>query len=367
LAIPRVESVVDLCNALGWLTDDEYRSSPRASAEQLAWFHDAGYVAALREASASRRVDLAARQRYAIGTMENPLFRGVYERAATSVGGSILAAELALDGRVVFHPAGGTHHGRPARASGFCYFNDPVFAILRLLHGGLERVLYVDLDAHHGDGVQDAFANDSRVFTISIHEAGRWPHTGEVTDTGGGRACNLPVPAQFSDSELHILIDGVVLPLAARVAPHAMVITCGGDALAGDPLTTMALTNVALWQPVRAQVAALRDRVLAQVDERHWHARAAPLPPMSRGEIGTSTQHGSAAIGGRSAPWTGWKDWHRSRSWRTRRSMRASSPSASTRKLRPWGARFASRRRHSRRTRVASSMVAARMPFPPSR
>ncbi len=84
----------------------------------------------------------------------------MFERAATAVGGSILAAELALEGRAVFHPAGGTHHGRPDRASGFCYFNDPVFAIGTLLERGAGRVLYVDLDAHHCDGVQDAFLGD---------------------------------------------------------------------------------------------------------------------------------------------------------------------------------------------------------------
>jgi acetoin utilization protein AcuC len=179
--------------------------------------------------------------------MENPLFPGVFERAATSVGGSIRAAELALEGRISYHPAGGTHHGRPDRAAGFCYFNDPVFAILALLKGGLERVLYVDLDAHHGDGVQDAFEDDARVWTISIHEQGRWPNTGELADVGAGRACNLPVPCGFNDAELGILLDDLVLPLAHRIAPQAVVLTCGADALAGDPLSSMALTNVALW------------------------------------------------------------------------------------------------------------------------
>ena len=255
LAISRVESVVDLCDALGWFGDGEYRSSPCASDDVLGWFHDPDYVAALRRAADSGMVDVPARQRYAIGTMENPLFTGVFDRAATSVGGSIRAAELALEGRIAFHPAGGTHHGRPDRASGFCYFNDPVFAILRLLRGGAGRVVYVDLDAHHGDGVQDAFAGESRVYTISIHERGRWPHTGDARDTGSGRACNLPVPAGFNDSELGVLTDDVVLPLAARIAPDAVVITCGGDALAGDPLATMALTNVALWRTVEAIVA----------------------------------------------------------------------------------------------------------------
>ena len=250
LAIPRVEAVVDLCDALGWFAGGEYRTSPCATEAELAWFHDPAYIAALRDATASGAVDIATRRRYGIGTMENPLFPGVFERASTSVGGSIRAAELALDGHVAFHPAGGTHHGRRDRASGFCYFNDPVFAILRLLQAGLTRVAYVDLDAHHGDGVQDAFSEDPRVRTLSIHEAGRWPHTGPASDTGEGRACNLPVPAGCNDDELRLLIDDVILPLVSRFAPEAVVLTCGGDALADDPLTNMGLTNVALWDAI---------------------------------------------------------------------------------------------------------------------
>ena len=156
---------------------------------------------------------------------------------------------------MAFHPAGGTHHGRRDRASGFCYFNDPVFAILRLLRAGVESVLYVDLDAHHGDGVQDAMADDPRVHTISIHEAGRWPHTGAADDIGGGRAVNLPVPKGFHDAELDLLIGDIVLPLVDRIAPEALVLTCGADALAGDPLASMALTNVALWDAIDRIVA----------------------------------------------------------------------------------------------------------------
>ena len=168
------------------------------------------------------------------------------------MGGSIRAAELALEGRIAFHPAGGTHHGRPDRASGFCYFNDPAFALLTLLDAGLERIAYVDLDAHHGDAVQDAFAADRRVHTLSLHEDGRWPYTGTATDTGQGRACNLPVPRHFTDAELDALMRDVVLPLVSRIRPEAVVVTCGGDALAGDPLASMALSNVALWDAVQA-------------------------------------------------------------------------------------------------------------------
>jgi acetoin utilization protein AcuC len=188
--------------------------------------------------------------------MENPLFPGVYERAATSVGGSIRAAQLALEGRIAFHPAGGTHHGRPGRASGFCYFNDPAFAILTLLERGVERLLYVDLDAHHGDAVQDAFEQDPRVWTISLHEHGRWPYTGSIDDTGRGRACNLAVPARFNDSELRVLLEQVILPLGEQISPQAVVLVCGADALAGDPLSSMALSNIALWCAAK-RIAAL--------------------------------------------------------------------------------------------------------------
>jgi acetoin utilization protein AcuC len=251
LGIERVGPVMDLCGALGWLEEGSYRESPRATEEELGWFHTREYVQALRGACETGRVARAVRERHGVGTMENPLFPGLFERASTSVGGSIYAARLALQGRIAFHPAGGTHHGRPDRASGFCYFNDPVFAILALLREGVTRVLYVDLDAHHGDGVQDAFADHERVHTVSIHEDGRWPHTGRADDVGGGRSRNLPVPPQFNDSELEALVTGVILPLAARLAPQAVVLTCGADALAGDPLSRMALSNVALWSAVK--------------------------------------------------------------------------------------------------------------------
>lgn len=254
LAIPRVETVVDLVRDLGWM-GDRWRTSPVASRDLLTRFHDASYVAALERADAAGFVDVAVRERHHVGTMENPLFPGIFERASTSVGGSFEAARLALDGRVVFHPAGGTHHGRPDRASGFCFFNDPVFAILKFLDAGLVRVLYVDFDAHHGDGVEDAFAADPRVTTLSIHEDGRWPGTGRLEDRREGRARNLPVPRGLVDDEFALLVEAVVLPLARRLEPQAVVVTCGADSLAGDPLSAMRLSNLAVWDAVEAIVA----------------------------------------------------------------------------------------------------------------
>jgi acetoin utilization protein AcuC len=254
LAIPRVSAVIELCQVLGWLDDTSFRRAGAASIERLATFHDRRYVDALREADAGGSVRPDVRDRHHFGNLENPLFPGVFERAATAVGGSILAAELALEGRAVFHPAGGTHHGRPDRASGFCYFNDPVFAIGALLERGAGPVLYVDLDAHHCDGVQDAFRGDEKVLMVSIHEAGRWPHTGAAADRGSGNARNFPVPAGFNDSELRCLLDEVVLPAGAAFGPGAVVITCGSDALEGDPLSRMALSNGALWDAVDALI-----------------------------------------------------------------------------------------------------------------
>lgn len=254
LAIPRVASVMQLCGELGWLEPAELRASPQATVEQLARFHSREYLAALVAAQASGAVSIEARERFAIGTRENPVFPGVFARAATAVGGSILAAQVALEGQVAFHPAGGTHHGRPARASGFCYLNDPVFALQRLAEEGLTQILYVDLDAHHGDAVQDAVRDDVRMHTISIHEAGRWPFTGAAGDRGGGRSYNYPVPKGFNDAELAFLMQEAVLPRALELAPEAVVITCGTDALAGDPLSGLLLSNGALWGAVEALV-----------------------------------------------------------------------------------------------------------------
>lgn len=252
LSIPRHAAVLDLCDALGWLTDACVEICPLADRALLETFHAPAYLDAFAEACETGRVSSDVRQRFGLGTRENPLFEGLHERAAAAVGGAVLAARRAQVGRIAFHPAGGTHHGLPDRASGFCYFNDPVFAIGTFLDAGVGRVLYADLDAHHGDGVEHAFAADDRVLTLSVHERDRWPYTGAATDLAGGRVCNLPVPAGFSDAELAFLMDEAILPCAERFAPEAVVITSGADALAGDPLSHLALSNGALWDAVMA-------------------------------------------------------------------------------------------------------------------
>ena len=252
LAIPRVSTVTDLVRAMGWLDDAVFVQAPMASVAAVTRFHDPDYVAALRRAEETQTVSEADRARYRIGAEGNPVYREIYRRPMTSAGGVMLATRLTREGGVVYCPGGGTHHGRPARASGFCYLNDPVLGILGWLDSGLDRVAYLDIDAHHGDGVQDAFADDPRVLTISVHEAGRWPHTGLAEDRAGGAARNFPVPAGFNDTEMRAVMTGAVLPLIRAHRPQAVFLQCGADALEEDPLARLSLSNNAHWAVVDA-------------------------------------------------------------------------------------------------------------------
>ena len=249
LNIVRHAAVVDLLQMLGWLDPQQFRESRPATVDQLLEFHSRAYVRALQYANATGKVEPDIRERYQVGTLENPLFPGLFERASMTVGGSILSAELASQGHVVFHPSGGTHHGRADRASGFCYFNDPVFAILTFLKAGSRSVLYIDFDAHHGDGVEDAFLDEQRVTTLSIHEAKRWPFSGTHSRPELG-IWNLAVPLHINDTEFAFLVEQAVLPLVEKVEADALVLCCGADCLAGDPLSKMELSNVALWDAV---------------------------------------------------------------------------------------------------------------------
>lgn len=254
LSIPRHRALLGLLKALGWLSPDETVECPLPDVDVLARYHARAYVEVFRHAAETLKASREVRERYNLGSMECPLFEGVWDRARATVGGAIAAAELALTGTPAFHPGGGTHHGRKDRASGFCYFNDPVFAILTLLDAGLRRVLYVDLDAHHGDGVEDAFASDGRVMTISIHEQGKWPGTGRLHDRREGRARNMPVPRGLNDSELAVLMTDAVLPIGRAFEPDAVVVVCGTDSLAGDPLSGLALSNSALCDAVMSAI-----------------------------------------------------------------------------------------------------------------
>ena len=247
LAIPRVSTCIDLARLLGWLPDDVYIDSPTATPAELERFHAPDYIAALQAAEAAQAISDGDSARYNIGRGGNPVFGEIFRRPATACGASLAAADMLAAGRArtVYSPAGGTHHGQKAAASGFCYLNDPVLAILRLLDHGVARVAYVDIDAHHCDGVADALGDDPRVLLASIHEAGRWPQTGAVD---AGRAVNIPAPAGLNDSEFALLFESVLLPHVEAFAPQVLVVQGGADALADDPLSNLALSNNALWR-----------------------------------------------------------------------------------------------------------------------
>lgn len=262
LAIPRVSTVVDLSRTLGWLPSDRYLASPRAKPAALTTWHTPDYVAAVARAEAKQSVTDEERRRYNLGTHANPVYGEVFRRPATACGASILAGELlASEGGVIHSPAGGTHHGMPDRANGFCYFNDPVLAILSLRHHGLRRVAYVDIDAHHADGVEVAFAKEPEVLLISTHEERRWPFTGRIEDRGAGNVWNLPLPRELNDTEMSAVVDRLILPRVADHRPEAIIIQCGADAVAEDPLSRLALSNNAHWRAVAA-LLPLAPRVL---------------------------------------------------------------------------------------------------------
>ncbi len=252
LSIPRVPTVIDLCRAMGWLPDAQYRNSPRARPKALLSFHTQDYVDALQKAETNGAVDDQTRKRHHLGTLSNPVFPEMYRRPATAAGGSMLAAELIAQGGIVYNPGGGTHHGMPDHAAGFCYLNDPVLAIKVLLGHGLTRIAYVDIDAHHCDGVEAAFAGDARVRMISTHEARRWPFTGALEDDAGGNAFNMPLPKGCGDDGFALVRDDVILPAVQSFAPDAIVLQCGADAVTEDPLSGLALSNNAHWSVVKA-------------------------------------------------------------------------------------------------------------------
>jgi acetoin utilization protein AcuC len=238
---------MDLSRALGWLTGGNYVASPRAKPAALSAFHTADYVAALMRAEAEQAVSAEVRARHHIGTAANPVFPEMFRRPATSAGGAILAGEMLAGGGVVFAPAGGTHHGMPDRANGFCYFNDPVLAILSLRHHGARRIAYVDIDAHHPDGVELALGADPDVLMISVHEENRWPRTGALEDRGAGQVFNLPVSRGFHDGEMALVREALILPAVAAFRPDAVVLQCGADGVLEDPQSKLALSNNAHW------------------------------------------------------------------------------------------------------------------------
>lgn len=266
-----MSTVMDVTRALGWLTPGQFINSPRAKPAALTGYHTATYLAALQKAEATQSVSDVIRARHGLGTVSNPVYAEMYRRPATSAGASLLAGELLAKGGIIYSPAGGTHHGLPDRANGFCYLNDPVLAVQSLRRNGATRIAYVDIDAHHPDGVEHAFASDPDTLMISVHEQNRWPRTGALTDCGVGQVYNLPVLAGMHDDEMALIRDDLILRRVADFRPDAIVLQCGADAVLEDPQSRLALSNNAHWAIVAAlQGMAPRYLVLGGGGYNPW-------------------------------------------------------------------------------------------------
>ena len=246
----RAKKVRDIVRAMGLLSGGGRSEVAPKPAERIVLkkFHTARYLHALKNAAAGR-LDVEALQ-MGIGSQDCPVFKGVYDYAVLAAGATLTAAGMILSGQadVAFNTSGGFHHAGPERAAGFCYINDVALACIVLAEEG-KRVLYLDVDVHHGDGVADAFYNRSDVLTISLHQNPRtlFPGTGFENEIGKGEGkgycVNVPLPVGTYDQAYMKAFKTIVLPLMAAYDPDVIVFELGADALAGDPLANLRLTN----------------------------------------------------------------------------------------------------------------------------
>ncbi|MFB9234471.1 acetoin utilization protein AcuC [Plantactinospora siamensis] len=256
----RVELTMALAREYGILDRPGVRMVAPAPADDAALtrVHSPEYLAAVR--AAPNDPFFAG---FGLGTSDNPVFDGMHDSSALIAGASLAAAEAVWrgDARRAVNVAGGLHHAMPDRAAGFCVYNDPAVAIARLLDSGAERIAYVDIDVHHGDGVQHIFYDDPRVLTISLHETplALFPGTGFPDETGGpgadGSAVNLPLPPGTGDAGWHRGFAAVVPSVLRAFRPQLLVTQCGADAHRLDPLADLRLSV----DGQRAAYLALRD------------------------------------------------------------------------------------------------------------
>ncbi|XP_066341495.1 histone deacetylase 1-like [Miscanthus floridulus] len=267
----RVSMTLALIKAYGLLDDmDRLRVAP-ATEEDLELAHDPEFIRFLRDLTpadynADAKTQREAAEKYKLGevwnelthcvTNDNPVIENLWDYCQRYAGGSLAAARALASGRykIAINWSGGMHHACKGKAGGFCYVNDIVVAIKALLDGGqFKRVLYLDIDAHHGDGVETAFMEDSRVLTVSFHQFGGefFPRTGDAVDVGELPAgddgvcptlINVPLQAGTRDGRYHQLFGPIVDRVMAVFEPDAVVMQCGADSLAGDRLASLGLS-----------------------------------------------------------------------------------------------------------------------------
>jgi acetoin utilization protein AcuC len=259
---------LDLLRAVGATPGLEPEPAPDA---ELAWCHDAAYIEVVKRFSAS---PFGPPQAGIGGGGDDPPFAGMHDAAAMVAGGSIRALEAILRGEVEhsFHPGGGLHHAMPGRASGFCIYDDVALAVARARRDGL-RVLYIDLDVHHGDGVQAIHWDDPGVMTVSIHESGMtlFPGSGFADETGEGVAAgtsvNVPLAAGTGERVWLETLRTLLPELAAAFGPDLVVSQHGADSHAWDPLAHLRITTTAM-----GEAAKLVDEIAHRYARGRWLA-----------------------------------------------------------------------------------------------
>ena len=284
----RAKLTLDLCRRYGLIERPWIRllKPQPLGFEDLAEFHDATYLKTLQaiDSSATAKelwLDVSSRReeesltldpkilQYELGTDDNPVFSGVYDFSALTAGATDLGAKMVASGevQVAFNPVGGFHHAARNHAEGFCYVNDVAVTITRLLKEGL-RVAFVDIDAHHGNGVQDAFYRDNRVLVISFHETGRelYPWSGFENEIGEGQGrgynVNVPLPQKTDDDAFMRAFEEIVPPLLEAYVPDIVIAELGADTHIADPLTHLSMTNNGYCRAVKT-LAQYAPRILA--------------------------------------------------------------------------------------------------------
>lgn len=265
----RLKLTHDLIQAYGLLSLPGVRTveAQPAAEEDLLLYHSRDYIEVLK--AADNGIGMPGAERYGLGFGDNPVFEGVFEWSRLVTGASLQAAELVDSGEasIAFNISGGLHHALASRASGFCYINDPVILISFLLKRG-RRVAYIDIDAHHGDGVQDAFYRTDKVLTISLHESGEYlfPGTGFEGETGEGEgsgcSVNIPLPPDSDDELFVYAFHEVVPPLIETFRPDIVVSQLGVDSFRTDPLAHLHYTTTGFCEVVRT-MKGLSDRWVA--------------------------------------------------------------------------------------------------------
>ena len=246
----RAKRVREIIYSMGMLSGSRRSEVAPKPAERIVLkkFHTARYLHSLKTAAAGH-LDAEALQ-MGIGSQDCPVFKGVYEYSVLAAGGTLTAAKMILSGDadIAFNPSGGYHHAGPELAAGFCYINDVALACI-VLAEQKKRVLYLDVDVHNGDGVANEFYDRADVLTISLHQNPKtlFPGTGfenEIgTGEGEGYCVNVPLPVGTYDQAYMKVFKAIVLPLTRAYNPDVIVFELGADALAGDPLANLCLTN----------------------------------------------------------------------------------------------------------------------------